>query len=183
MQATAETSIVVVGPEAVENVRLADALRGAAGLQQVFRFLDTRHLLTFLAERAESPTAVFLDLFVYDPDHVTAVIGDMRHGFPEVVSAPAAHLVDSEGMGGMADDSPHAESGATPECATLLAGLRDTLTTPTTPKVAGYQVRCPYCNQYSDLEESWLGTVQLCPQEGCGKPLKVNPFKVPPGNT
>ncbi len=50
-------------------------------------------------------------------------------------------------------------------------------------KGAGYQVRCPFCNRYSDLEEAWLGTVQRCPQEGCGKPLKVNPFTVPPRNT
>jgi hypothetical protein len=49
-------------------------------------------------------------------------------------------------------------------------------------KGAGYQVRCPFCNRYSDLEEGWLGTVQRCPQEGCGKPLKVNPFEVPPRN-
>jgi NACHT domain- and WD repeat-containing protein len=47
-------------------------------------------------------------------------------------------------------------------------------------KGAGYQIRCPFCNQYSDLEEGWLGTMQRCPQEGCGKPIKVNPFKVPP---
>ena len=46
-------------------------------------------------------------------------------------------------------------------------------------KGAGHQVRCPFCNRYSDLREGWLGTVQRCPQEGCGKPLKVNPFKVP----
>ena len=46
-------------------------------------------------------------------------------------------------------------------------------------KGAGYQLRCPFCNRYSDLGEDWLGTVQRCPQEGCGKPLKVNPFKVP----
>jgi hypothetical protein len=46
-------------------------------------------------------------------------------------------------------------------------------------KGAGYQVRCPFCNRYSDLHEGWLGTVQACPQEGCGKPLKINPFRAP----
>ena len=46
-------------------------------------------------------------------------------------------------------------------------------------KGAGYQVRCPFCNRYSDLREGWLGSEQRCPQEGCGKSLKVNPFKVP----
>ena len=46
-------------------------------------------------------------------------------------------------------------------------------------KGAGYQVRCPFCNRYSDLQEEWLGTLQPCPQEGCGEPLTVNPFRVP----
>jgi Cdc6-like AAA superfamily ATPase len=46
-------------------------------------------------------------------------------------------------------------------------------------KGAGYQVRCPFCHKYSDLEEGWLGTQISCPQEGCGKPLKVNAFKAP----
>ncbi len=46
-------------------------------------------------------------------------------------------------------------------------------------KGAGYQVRCPFCNRYSDVEEGWLGIEIECPQEGCGKPLKVNSFMVP----
>ena len=45
-------------------------------------------------------------------------------------------------------------------------------------KGGGCQVRCPFCGWYSDLEEEWLGTVIGCPREGCGKPLKVNPFVV-----
>ncbi len=44
---------------------------------------------------------------------------------------------------------------------------------------AGYQVRCPCCNRSSDLRQEWLGTEIACPQDGCGKPLRVNPFKVP----
>jgi len=44
---------------------------------------------------------------------------------------------------------------------------------------AGYQVRCPYCHTYSDLQQGCLGTQIACPHEGCGKPLKVNTFKVP----
>jgi len=49
-------------------------------------------------------------------------------------------------------------------------------------KGAGYQVRCPFCNTYSDLQQGWLGTQIACPREGCGKQLKVNPFKVPAGS-
>jgi hypothetical protein len=29
------------------------------------------------------------------------------------------------------------------------------------------------------IEEASLDAVPPCPQEACGKPLKVNPFKVP----
>jgi hypothetical protein len=49
-------------------------------------------------------------------------------------------------------------------------------------KGAGYQVRCPFCHTYSDLQQGWLGTQIACPQQGCGKQLKVNPFKVPAGS-
>lgn len=85
MQTTPKTSIAVVGPEAMENLRLADALRGIADPQHVFRFLETDHLLAFLAEHAESPTVVFLDLFGYELDPITAVIGEVRQRFPKVV--------------------------------------------------------------------------------------------------
>jgi hypothetical protein len=47
---------------------------------------------------------------------------------------------------------------------------------------AGYQVRCPLCNRNSDLQQGWLGTQIACPQQGCGRPLKVNTFKVPAGS-
>jgi len=47
-------------------------------------------------------------------------------------------------------------------------------------KGAGYQIRCPFCNRYSDLQDGWIGRQIACPQEGCGKQLKVNRFKVPP---
>ena len=43
-------------------------------------------------------------------------------------------------------------------------------------KGAGSQIRCPYCNTYSDLPQGWLGTRIACPHQGCGKPLKVNLF-------
>jgi hypothetical protein len=45
----------------------------------------------------------------------------------------------------------------------------------------GLEFRCPFCNRFSPLREDWLGAVIDCPQQGCGKPLSVNAFTVPPG--
>jgi hypothetical protein len=42
----------------------------------------------------------------------------------------------------------------------------------------GHVIRCPFCNKSSPLKEEWLGQEIECPQEGCGAPLKVNPFVV-----
>ncbi len=42
----------------------------------------------------------------------------------------------------------------------------------------GHVIRCPFCNKSSPLREEWLGQEIECPTEGCGGPLKVNPFKV-----
>jgi hypothetical protein len=47
----------------------------------------------------------------------------------------------------------------------------------------GLQIRCPHCNTFSDAREEWLGREIACPQEGCGGPLRVNPFIVPPDAT
>ena len=44
----------------------------------------------------------------------------------------------------------------------------------------GLQIRCPHCNTFSDAREAWLGDDIPCPQEGCGGPLRVNTFIVPP---
>ena len=44
----------------------------------------------------------------------------------------------------------------------------------------GLVIRCPFCNKSSPFQEDWLGKEITCPQEGCGKPLKVNPFVVQP---
>jgi telomerase protein component 1 len=40
----------------------------------------------------------------------------------------------------------------------------------------GYVIRCPFCNKLTPFDEGWLGQEIKCPQEGCGGPLKVNPF-------
>ena len=44
-------------------------------------------------------------------------------------------------------------------------------------KGAGYQVRCPFCNRYSDLREGWLGTRPALPagrlrQAAQGEPVQ-----------
>ena len=43
-------------------------------------------------------------------------------------------------------------------------------------KGAGHQVRCPFCNRYSDLQQEWLGRGFHCPH--CGKLLMVGSFEV-----
>lgn len=47
----------------------------------------------------------------------------------------------------------------------------------------GLQIRCPHCAALSDAREEWLGREIACPREGCGGPLEVNPFVVPPEAT
>ena len=44
----------------------------------------------------------------------------------------------------------------------------------------GLVIRCPFCNTSFPFQEEWLGQEITCPQEGCGKQLKVNPFVVQP---
>ena len=44
-------------------------------------------------------------------------------------------------------------------------------------KGAGYQVRCPFCNRYSDLREGWLGTLQACPAGGLWQAAQGQPVQ------
>ncbi len=44
----------------------------------------------------------------------------------------------------------------------------------------GLVIRCPFCNKSSQFKQEWLGKEMGCPQEGCGKALRVNPFVVQP---
>jgi WD40 repeat protein len=39
-------------------------------------------------------------------------------------------------------------------------------------------VRCPACQQNYSIDHSALGSELACPAEGCGQPLKVNPFVI-----
>ncbi|MEE8347109.1 MAG: hypothetical protein V3S20_07165 [Dehalococcoidia bacterium] len=43
---------------------------------------------------------------------------------------------------------------------------------------SGHAISCPFCNRSSPFNEGWFGQEIECPQEGCGGPLKVNPFVV-----
>jgi hypothetical protein len=42
----------------------------------------------------------------------------------------------------------------------------------------GLVLRCPFCNKSTPFNNDWLDDEMECPQEGCGGPLKVNPFVV-----
>jgi hypothetical protein len=42
----------------------------------------------------------------------------------------------------------------------------------------GLVIRCPFCNRSTPFNSEWLDRQIECPQEGCGGPLKVNPFVV-----
>jgi hypothetical protein len=55
------------------------------GSENVFRFLDTEHLLTFLERHSDAPIVVFLDVFGFELQHVTQVIGEIRTRYPRVV--------------------------------------------------------------------------------------------------
>jgi hypothetical protein len=41
----------------------------------------------------------------------------------------------------------------------------------------GYVIRCPFCNTLVPFQDEWLDQEMPCPEEGCGGPWKVNPFK------
>jgi TIR domain len=85
MQTSHQTQVTLVGPESMENLRLADVLRRLVGRANFFRHLETEHLLTFLREHAETPLVVFVDLFSFNLERVTEVIGEVRHRNPRVV--------------------------------------------------------------------------------------------------
>jgi WD40 repeat protein len=41
----------------------------------------------------------------------------------------------------------------------------------------GFVIRCPYCTAVVSFRDGWLGKEMTCPEEGCGGPWKVNPFR------
>ena len=85
MQAGHQTRVAVAGRESMESMRLADLLREMIGRENVFRHLETEHLLTFLEENANIPIVVFVDIFSFDLQHVTKTIGEIRLRYPKVV--------------------------------------------------------------------------------------------------
>jgi hypothetical protein len=54
VESSQQTQVAVVGRDNIENLRLADLLRKMIGQENVFRYLETEHLLKLLAERAET---------------------------------------------------------------------------------------------------------------------------------
>jgi hypothetical protein len=85
LEASAQTRVALVGRESLENLRLAEVLRGLVGDGNVFRHLETQHLLSFLAEHAERPIVIFFDVFSFNLQEVTQVIGQVRNRYPRVV--------------------------------------------------------------------------------------------------
>jgi len=85
MQSSQQTRVAIVGPDSMESLRLADLLRGMIGQENVFRYLETEHLLKFLEEHTETPVVVFVDIFGFQLQHVTRVIGEVRVRYPRVV--------------------------------------------------------------------------------------------------
>jgi hypothetical protein len=85
MQSSQQTRVAVVGRESMESLRLADLLREIIGQESVFRHLETEHLLKFLEEQAETPIVVFVDIFSFELQHVTQMIGEVRVRYPRVV--------------------------------------------------------------------------------------------------
>jgi hypothetical protein len=77
--------VAVVGRESIESLRLAHLLREMIGPDNVFRHLETEHLMTFLEMHTEIPIVVFLDIFSFELQHVAQMIGDIRARYPRVV--------------------------------------------------------------------------------------------------
>ncbi len=87
MQAGHQTRVAVAGRDSIESLRLADLLREIIGRENVFRHLETEHLLKFLEEHAHIPIVVFVDIFSFDLQHVTKTIGEFGFGIRKLCSA------------------------------------------------------------------------------------------------
>jgi hypothetical protein len=85
---------IVVGPECLENLRLSNILRKFLGTKQVFRYLEMRHLVEFLAAKDRRATGIFFDLFGFPINEATQAIGLIRDQYPDVVFC--IHLSYSE---------------------------------------------------------------------------------------
>lgn len=80
-----EFEAIVLGQETIHNLRLSGILRKVIGTDSVKRYLETRHLLEYLAEEDSRPIGIFLDLFSFDPIQVTDTIGYIRNQYPTIV--------------------------------------------------------------------------------------------------
>lgn len=76
---------IVVGQESLDNLRLANTLRKFLGKEQVFRYLETRHLLEFLADKDRQAIGIFFDLFSFPVEESTQTIGYIRDRYPDAV--------------------------------------------------------------------------------------------------
>ena len=75
----------VIGPESMDNLRLADTLRQILGPTNVFRQLELPQMARFATEHAEHFRVIIIDVLNFDLVQVTHAIGEMRENYPEVV--------------------------------------------------------------------------------------------------
>ena len=76
---------VFVGGESYSNLRLSLTLKEAYGKENVARFLELHHLEPYLAANQESPIVVCFDLFSFDLQDATDMVGHVRDAYPKVV--------------------------------------------------------------------------------------------------
>ena len=75
----------IVGQESIDNMRLSVILRRIYTDQNVFRYLEFSHLMSFLAAHTEFPIVVYIDLFSFKIEESTMTIGEIRDTYPKVV--------------------------------------------------------------------------------------------------
>lgn len=86
MKVTIDDAIaVVLGPESVENLRLASALRTLLGAERVARDLEAEHAAARLDAAESTPAVVFVDVYGFDLGTITHWIGGVRERHPHVV--------------------------------------------------------------------------------------------------
>lgn len=82
---TPPIKVAVVGEESIHCLQLAALLRKLLGQEHVTRLLEPDRLLSFAEQHQKYPTIAFIDLFSYDLDLITDIIGTVRTATPHVV--------------------------------------------------------------------------------------------------
>src|SRR5579871_645478 len=75
-------SVFVVGPESVQNMRLAQTLRTFLGSKSISRYIELADMYANAAKSKEQPITIFIDLLGYDLVEATDMIGRVWHDYP-----------------------------------------------------------------------------------------------------